>query len=130
VITEETGLSPTRTNCFLRERFSHVHWRRTDLVDETAPWGPEPNLVDEKRFLSSEPATAADRAAWERAGFPTFCEYAQRCRDDSMRVSRTKFDLFVERAGRLIVVPLDGCQVHGIARRTFRAQIRVARFLA
>ncbi|GII28655.1 hypothetical protein Pmi06nite_20970 [Planotetraspora mira] len=92
VIMEENRLWRTSGNYFLRQRLSHVQWRRTGLVDETAAWGPEANLVDEKRFLSSEPATAADRRAWKRAGSPESCEYLK-CRAADLRVGQTKFDL-------------------------------------
>ncbi|WP_203974406.1 hypothetical protein [Planotetraspora silvatica] len=95
VIMEEDGFSRTKSNYYVRQRISHVQWRRTDLVDETAAWGPEANLVDEKRFLSLEPATAADREAWKRAGSPEFCEYPMKCRDGDLRVGQTKFDLLL-----------------------------------
>ncbi|GAA3136360.1 hypothetical protein GCM10010466_28960 [Planomonospora alba] len=53
----------------MRERVRRTRW-----------WSPGSPLVQETRILDVEPAEAADRAAWKRAGSPRRCRGGAPCR--------------------------------------------------
>ncbi|MBG0826452.1 hypothetical protein HS041_01470 [Planomonospora sp. ID67723] len=64
----------------VEDRGREVHWA-----------GPDGPIATEASAIGAEPLTAADRAAWEKAGSPRICGTDSNCENDQIPYGRTRY---------------------------------------